>query len=187
MAIKPTQTHRNAGGIDYTLTRKGVKNINLRVRTDGSVAVSANTRVSLKAIDNFVANSAPQILNVQAKLRNHPHALTEITPAQQQDMAQAFLPIATEVTRQVHLHFQKYNLPLPELRLRYMKSQWGSCYTTRNIIVLNTRLLDYPVACTAFVVTHEFCHFIHPDHSPNFYALMDEIMPDWRDRKAVLL
>lgn len=36
---------RTAGGITYTLTRRRVRNINLRVRADGSVAASASPRV----------------------------------------------------------------------------------------------------------------------------------------------
>ena len=44
MAATKTET-RHAAGIDYTLTRRRVRNINLRVRADGSVAASASPRV----------------------------------------------------------------------------------------------------------------------------------------------
>ena len=40
--------------ITYILTRKKVKNINMRVKADGNVYVSASNRVSVDYIDRFV-------------------------------------------------------------------------------------------------------------------------------------
>ena len=40
--------------LKYDLTRKKVKNLNLRVHRDGSVAVSANSRISIEYIDDFL-------------------------------------------------------------------------------------------------------------------------------------
>ena len=50
------ETHliRTAGGVEYELTYKRVKNLNLRVGEDGSVRVSAARRVPLRQIDAFV-------------------------------------------------------------------------------------------------------------------------------------
>ena len=45
---------RTAGGVEYELTYKRVKNLNLRVGEDGSVRVSAARRVPLRQIDAFV-------------------------------------------------------------------------------------------------------------------------------------
>ena len=47
---------RRAGGVEYTLTRRRVRNINLRVRADGSVAASAAPWVPASAVDAFVAS-----------------------------------------------------------------------------------------------------------------------------------
>lgn len=187
MAVAPKETLRSVGDIQYILTRKSVKNINLRVRPDGSVAVSAHSRVALKHIDAFVAENAQRIIAAQEKFRHMPQPPEPLTPKERQQMAQEFLPIAIAVTEAMLLKFHHYHIPMPEVRLRYMKSRWGSCYTTRGIIVLNSKLLSYPVDCIEFVVTHELCHFIHPNHSANFYALMDEIMPHWRAQKMKLI
>lgn len=52
----------NGRAVLYELTRKKVKNINLRVRRDGSVAVSAGKRVSLDEIEGFMRSKADAIL-----------------------------------------------------------------------------------------------------------------------------
>ena len=55
---QPDPQRRIAGGVEYELTRRRVRNLNIRVRTDGSVAVSAPRRVPLSSVDAFVAAHA---------------------------------------------------------------------------------------------------------------------------------
>ena len=51
----------------YSLERKDVKNINLHVRKNGSVYVSANMAVPAEKIDAFLVSKAEFILNAQKK------------------------------------------------------------------------------------------------------------------------
>ncbi|MBQ3483282.1 MAG: M48 family metallopeptidase [Clostridia bacterium] len=55
--------------IPYELTRKRVKNLNLRVRADGSVAVSAAPRVPIGEIERFVRAHADFIRRAQARVQ----------------------------------------------------------------------------------------------------------------------
>ena len=91
-----------------------------------------------------------------------------------------------EVILEIYPMFQKYGVSMPTLRIRDMETRWGSCLTKKGIITLNRRLLEAPRNCIEYVVTHEFCHFIHPNHSKNFYNFLTMLMPDWRERKAIL-
>ena len=59
--------------LEYDLERKKVKNLNLRVRRDGTVAVSANSRVSIEYIENFLRGKADFIfkaINHYAEIEN---------------------------------------------------------------------------------------------------------------------
>lgn len=75
---------------------------------------------------------------------------------------------------------------MPKLRIRDMDTRWGSCLAKKGIITLNKRLLEAPRDCIEYVVTHEFCHFIHPNHSKRFYDFLTMLLPDWKARKKVL-
>ena len=75
---------------------------------------------------------------------------------------------------------------MPALRIRSMETRWGSCLAQKGIITLNKRLLEAPRHCIEYVVMHELCHFLHPDHSKRFYAFLTTLMPDWRERKSIL-
>lgn len=71
------------------------------------------------------------------------------------------------------------------LIIRKMTRRWGSCTARRNL-VLNTELIRAPRGCIDYVITHELCHLVVPDHSRKFVNLLDRVMPDWRDRKRQL-
>jgi predicted metal-dependent hydrolase len=69
--------------------------------------------------------------------------------------------------------------------LRSMRRRWGS-FTHAGKILLNPDLIRAPTACIDYVITHELTHLIHPNHSVDFYDLLDALMPDWRVRKQRL-
>ena len=78
----PRQQTRTVAGVTYTLTRRRVRNINLRVRADGSVAASAAPRVSVMKVDAFVASKADWVRSAQA----HVAARREQEAAQQPEL-----------------------------------------------------------------------------------------------------
>ena len=57
----------NGKEIEYNLERKSVKNINLRIKSDTSVSVSASRFVSVGKIENFLLSKSELILNAVNK------------------------------------------------------------------------------------------------------------------------
>ncbi len=80
---------------------------------------------------------------------------------------------------------QIHSIALPELRIRRMKSRWGS-YALSGRITLNLELIKAPVDCIDYVIAHEICHVIYPHHGPKFYKLLESIMPDYLTKKMKL-
>ena len=76
-------------------------------------------------------------------------------------------------------------LPYPELRIRVMEKRWGSC-TPGEVMLLNLKLVQTPKYCIDYVITHELAHLREHHHGPAYYALLDRLMPDWRERRARL-
>ena len=94
--------------------------------------------------------------------------------------------VFTEIIDALYPLFRKYGVEKPSLRIRDMETRWGSCLAKKGIITLNKRLIEAPGNCIEYVVMHELCHLIHPNHSKNFYAFLTMLMPDWKERKQYL-
>ncbi|MEI7831988.1 MAG: SprT family zinc-dependent metalloprotease [bacterium] len=94
--------------------------------------------------------------------------------------------IITDRLLRCQAELERYNVPAPTtITFRRMEKRWGSC-TKAGGLLFNTELAHVPVPCIDYVVTHELCHLKHPNHSPAFYALLTQVMPDWRQRKERL-
>lgn len=72
-----------------------------------------------------------------------------------------------------------------KITLKNMKSRWGSCSSKGNISI-NIKLVKSPQRSIEYVMAHELCHLIQMNHSKNYYSLLAEFMPDWRERKKQL-
>jgi predicted metal-dependent hydrolase len=81
--------------------------------------------------------------------------------------------------------FSKYKIKKPKFEIRRMKNRWGSC-TPNGKIILNPELIKAPGICIDYVIIHELCHLIYPNHSKDFYHLLSEICPSWQKLKIKL-
>ncbi|NBI09393.1 DUF45 domain-containing protein [Colidextribacter sp. OB.20] len=168
------------GVLTYTLTRKTVKNLNLRVGPGGEVAVSIPRRCSVRQADDFVRSRSGWILD--ALRRWEDRQAEPLPPASREDCAR----LLGEALARVYPLVEPLGVILPPLRLRALKSQWGNCHWAQGYITLNTALARCPEELRDYVALHELVHFLHHDHGPGFYAQMDALMPDWRRRRKAL-
>ena len=217
--------------IEYELTRKNVKYINLRVNKYGKVVVSAGKHVPFEAIDEFVRSKAFWIIMHLAeveKIKNDMpdtslydgktvyylgkpyHLLLERGEKNiffEGDVLNFYYPsMKSDVLKEVYLEWLKeeaekkfeevmdrihpmvaeYRIKRPQIKVRNMKSIWGSCTTTGSAIRLNLQLMKADEACIEQVVLHELLHFRYPNHGKSFYDLLEQLMPDWKERKEKL-
>ncbi len=89
------------------------------------------------------------------------------------------------MTPKVTAYAQALDAPRPSVRVREQASRWGSC-SADGSIRMNARLIAFDEALIDYVCAHEACHLLEMNHSRRFYALLDEIMPDHKTRRARL-
>lgn len=69
---------------------------------------------------------------------------------------------------------------ISDVRIKRMKTRWGSCNAEARRIWLNLELAKKPVSCLEYILVHEMVHLIERHHTERFRELMDELMPSWR-------
>lgn len=168
------------GPLTYTLTRKRVKNLNLRVGAGGEISVSVPLRCSVRQADDFVRLRAGWI--VDALRRRQARQAEPLPPVSREECTR----LLSQALDRVYPLVEPLGVACPPLKLRSMKSQWGNCHWARGYITLNTALARCPEELRDYVALHELVHFLHHDHGPGFYAEMDGLMPDWRRRRKAL-
>ncbi len=78
------------------------------------------------------------------------------------------------------------DIPFPKLKIRSMKTRWGVCNKRNNSVTLNSKLIKYSIHEIDYVIIHELSHFVHFDHSREFWETVRMHMPDYKKSVAVL-
>lgn len=156
----------------------------MRVDAEGRAQVSAPYYVGNKEIESFVRE---RLAWIHAQQRANANSLmTQAERASKEDIAQwkrVCKEKATPYFEQWQFFMQLYP---SEVTYRNMKSRFGSCNKRTGKICINTRLALYPETCLEYVVVHELAHLQEANHGPAFKALLDEFLPDWRQRRKLL-
>ena len=71
------------------------------------------------------------------------------------------------------------------MQIRNQKTRWGSA-SSSGTLSFNWRLILAHPDIVDYVVVHELCHFIQPNHSRAYWALVESILPDYKERRRAL-
>ena len=74
-----------------------------------------------------------------------------------------------------------------EWAIKKMKTKWGACNVKVRRIWLNLELAKKPAQCLEYIIVHELLHLLKRQHNDNFFALMNEYLPQWRSRRSELM
>lgn len=76
--------------------------------------------------------------------------------------------------------------PMPRLIVKKMKQKWGYCNKRDELITLNLELIKYDVDEIDYVIIHELCHFIHFNHSKQFWECVSKYKPNYKTNRKIL-
>lgn len=78
------------------------------------------------------------------------------------------------------------NIPYPHLKIRKMTSRWGVCNIKNHNVTLNSELSKYDINALDYVIVHELSHFIHHNHSKDFWLLVGKYYPNYKNIRKML-
>lgn len=85
------------------------------------------------------------------------------------------------IKERIFFYTQKYNFKINKIKISKANTRWGSCGIKNNIninwklIMADKKILDY-------VIIHELAHTIEHNHSKQFWKIIDDIIPDYKER-----
>lgn len=192
------------------IIRKNNKNTYLRVK-DGKIIVTTNYLTSLTTINKLIKNNTAFIdkaLN-KSNLKKEDDSFKLF--GNSYDIIYGFNDteidnnkIYTKDNKSLNKYLSKYiyniyeerinyyynlfeeNIPIPNLKIRKMTSRWGVCNIKNHNVTLNLELSKYNIECLNYVIVHELSHFIHPNHSKEFWLLVGKYYPNYKDIRKYL-
>lgn len=212
MVTLMAQTAR--GPVPVEVVRKNVKNMNLRVRSDGSVCMSVPRHVGLDEAAAMLGRHAAWLerrLERREEEARRRSSLLEggtlplwgrevllegagIDPGKvaapdeaQQAVDRLYKREALSALPAVaHRYEQALGVRATEWSVRRMRTRWGSCTPSSGRIRINLTLAAYPPQCLEYVVAHELAHLVEPSHNARFHALVASVCPGAAESRALL-
>lgn len=170
--------------VEYTLIRSSRRTLALEITRDLRVLVRAPKRCSLRQIEDFVSRHEDWIREhsaIQAR-RAAAEAARAVTPEREQELRRL---AAEYIPQRVAVYAPLVGVTPTGIKITSARTRFGSC-SGKNSLCFSWRLMLYPPEAIDYVVVHELCHIRHHNHSSAFWAAVARVMPDYKQRQALL-
>ena len=171
--------------VNLIINKKFNKNgLTLKIDEDLNIVVNCNFFLSQKYIYEFIDKNQDKILkilNIKEKENEYYFLGKKYEKIDNYDL---FLKKNTkkyteEMIGDIVNNFT-YKLPKFSIRYRKMTTRWGVCNNKLKVITLNTLLIKKDLKYLNYVIVHELSHFIHQNHSKDFWKIVEENCKDYK-------
>ncbi len=164
--------------INITIIRSNRKTLSIQLRPDEIIA-RAPLRMKDKEIYSFIDSKRSWIEKNLAKMQEREKAVSEVQPFTQEEI-NALAEKAKQIIRERVKHYApKIGVTYNRITIRCQRTRWGSCSSKGNLN-FNCLLVLFPLEVVDSVVVHELCHRKHMNHSPQFYAEIEKVFPEYK-------
>lgn len=161
---------RKAGGVEYALIHSNsTSRVSIRVHPSG-VRVYAPRHARLSEVDAIVSRARDWIRAEQARL---------VPPPSAEDRSRLAREAKDRICARILLFAPRIGPLRPgRVTIREQRTRWGSCSRAGNLN-FNWKLIRAPAEALDYVVVHELCHLYEFNHSPRFWRMVENVLPDY--------
>ncbi len=141
-----------------------------------SIFYHDSTKSTAKIFKNNIVLSLPKGLTPDAEDNSCSYLVAKC-------LCKFFLPIVTERIHELNNRY--FRKDVKQITMKHATSFWGHCSRTGNIVI-SVRLLFAPAKVVDYVLIHELAHLVHHDHSPRFWKVVEQVMPDYQNAEKHL-
>jgi len=164
--------------LPYRLIRSGRRSVAIQITEAGEILLRIPRRMSVREAEAFLMSKEGWVRKSLEKVQSRRDAHPEPDAEERRHLieaAKAVLPGRVE-------HFAKIMGLYPTgIRITSAGKRFGSC-SPKNSLCFSLYLMQYPQEAVDYVVVHELAHIRHKNHGKAFYALIESVLPDYRER-----
>ncbi len=194
---------------DINIIRKNNKNLYIRVSDDFKINITCPYLYTNKMIEKLVNDNINEItsmidkkiksltnklkeennflgnyINIVYKNVKKPEFNNNVLIVKDDIMKEKWYKNKAKEIFRIYLDEAYYvfeeKIPYPKLKVRSMKTRWGVCNRKDNSVTLNLDLIKKNHEYLNYVIVHELSHFVHFDHSKDFWLTVEKYCPDYK-------
>ena len=168
--------------IPYTLVRSNRKTIAIHIHANAAVEVRAPRKLPQAEIDKFIMQKDAWIQkNIGKALARKENALllTKELELKLKERAQTIIP------ERVSLYAKIMGVTPASIKINSAKKNLGSC-NNKHMLNFSWRIMLTDMSVIDYLVVHELAHIREFNHSKNFWAVVESVLPDYKDRRKKL-
>ncbi len=197
--------------VNVIIIPKKIKNIYFRFDENLNLVISTNKRVKEKEIKSLIKKNEDSLYRLLMKSarkvihdkefwylgnkyeivyqdRKDLEFIDGVIYTKDDKMLEKFLKTQVDdiFTEEVANLRKVIKTPDFTLKFRKMKTRWGVCNYKLKTITLNTELIKYRKELLRYVIVHEMCHFYHHNHGREFWQMVEEYYPNYKEARKEL-
>lgn len=167
--------------MDFEVIRSRRRTMSLQIKRDGSVVVRAPLKMPIKTINEFVSKHTDWIKSKQELVKNS-HYLEVFDKKTVEALKKRLRSIIDPL---IEYYSIKMGVSPTKISINSAKTRFGSC-SSKKSLNFSYRLALYPYEAIEYVCVHELAHIKEMNHSKRFWQIVEDILPDYKSRKALL-
>ena len=168
--------------LPFEIRRSARKTLSMGFSREGILIFRAPVSLPKKNIYSFAKNHAAWLKNHYDLVKEQKKKRKQYSPEDIQAYKQKLKP---QLEEKLAFYGALLGVTYERVTIRDQKTRWGSCSSLGNLN-FNWRLALVPEELLDYVVVHELAHRLEMNHSPAFWALVEKILPDYRQRREAL-
>ena len=168
--------------MDYEIIYSKRKTLCLQITRDGRVVIRCPYRTSMQRIEEFYKAHSEWVKKKLEITKGRMTPIDNLSDAEIEELkkrAWEYIPSRVD-------HFAKIMDVTPSnVSINQAKTRFGSC-SSKQRLNFSCNVMRYPTDAIDYVIVHELAHIKELNHSKRFWAIVEGVLPDYKDRQKIL-
>ena len=168
--------------MDYEIIYTKRKTLCLQVKRDGHVVIRCPYRTSKAKIEEFYNSHIDWVKKKLEINNNRMVPLGELDKNEIDELkrkAKEYIPLRVEYFARV------MGVTPSNVSINQAKTRFGSC-SSKKRLNFSCNVMRYPNDAIDYVIVHELAHIKELNHSKRFWAIVEDVLPDYKERQQLL-